>query len=53
MAEILDCKIPVRQDRSNPRVVKKTRAKFPARKRKHREGSSKDEKRTFAIHSTA
>jgi hypothetical protein len=53
IAEILDCKIPARQGRSNPRVVKKTRAKFPARKRKHRGSSSTGEKCTFAIHSTA
>jgi hypothetical protein len=53
MAEILDCKIPPRTGRSNPRVVKKTRAKFPARKRKHRGNSSNVETRTFAIYNTA
>jgi Insertion element 4 transposase N-terminal len=44
---------PARQGRSNPRVVKKTRAKFPARKRKHRTNTSKLEKRTFSILSSA
>ncbi len=34
--EILDEKIPPRQDRSNPRLVKKTRSKFPSKKPIHR-----------------
>lgn len=35
MSEILDAQLPLRQGRVNPRVVKKPRSKFPAKKRHH------------------
>ncbi len=36
IAEISDLEIPLRQHRSNPRVVKKARSKFKSKKRSHR-----------------
>ncbi len=35
MREILDAQLPPRPARVNPRVVKKPRSKFPAKKRHH------------------
>ena len=51
--EILDQKIPPRQGRSNPRVVKKPRSKFNSKKPKHRGIGTKLERLTFAISNTA
>jgi hypothetical protein len=53
LEEIAAQKIPPRQGRSNPRVVKKPRAKFPSRKRLHRGSGTKLEKLTFTIPNTA
>jgi hypothetical protein len=53
MAEILDCKIPPRQGRSNPRVVKKPRSKFPAKKPIHRGTGVKNAPLSSTILSTA
>jgi len=51
--EILDEKIPPRQGRSNPRVVKKPRSKFPAKKPLHREVGVKGHLLSFTIVNTA
>ena len=53
MLEILDEQIPERQGRSNPRVLKKPRSKFPARKPQHRGEGKKLEPLTFSILNTA
>lgn len=53
LEEILDQKIPPRHARSNPRVVKKPRSKFPSKKRKHRGSGINLEQLTFAIPNTA
>ena len=53
MTEIYDEQIPEREGRSNPRVVKKTRAKFPSKKPIHKGTGAKIETRTFYIISTA
>jgi hypothetical protein len=47
--EILDEQIPPREGRSNLRVVKKTRAKFPSKKPIHRGTGRKNEVRSFSI----
>lgn len=51
--EILDEQIPEPEGRSNPRVVKKTRAKFPSKKPIHRGQGAKLETLTFSILNTA
>jgi hypothetical protein len=53
MREILDEKIPEPENRSNPRVVKKTRAKFPAKKPIHKGQGIKRENQNFTIFNTA
>jgi hypothetical protein len=50
---ILDEQIPEREGRSNPRVVKKARSKFPSKKRIHRGSGSKIEALTFSVINTA
>ena len=49
MLEILDQQLPPRQGRSNPRVVKKPRSKFPARKPKHSGHGTQRQQLTFSI----
>lgn len=51
--EILDEKIPPRQGRSNPRLVKKTRSKFPSKKPIHRETGTQFQPLNFSIINTA
>jgi hypothetical protein len=53
MEEILEQKIPPRQGRTNPRVVKKPRSKFPSRKRVHRGHGTQVQPITFAISAPA
>lgn len=53
MREILDEQIPEPEGRSNPRVVKKTRAKFPSKKPIHRGQGATLETLTFSILNTA
>lgn len=50
--EILDLKIPSPQNRSNPRVVKKTRSKFKSKKRHHRNNSTPRQQLSFQIFKT-
>ena len=47
--EILDEQISEPEGRSNPRVVKKTRAKFPSKKLIHKRAGDKLEPLTFSI----
>ncbi|MCC0179762.1 hypothetical protein I4641_22735 [Waterburya agarophytonicola K14] len=47
--DIIAEKIPPRQGRHNPRVVKKTRSEFPNKKPIHRETSVSSKKPNFAI----
>jgi hypothetical protein len=49
MHELLEQTIPPRQGRSNPRVVKKTRSKFPARKPKHSGHGTQRQQLSFSI----
>ncbi|MHC5748419.1 MAG: IS4 family transposase [Nostoc sp.] len=49
IAEISDLEIPLRQHRSNPRVVKKPRSKFKSKKRSHRNNGSPRQKLSFQI----
>lgn len=49
MMEIWDEQIPPPDGRSNPRVVKKSRAKFPAKKSQHRGAGVKLLPLTFNI----
>jgi hypothetical protein len=51
--EILDEKIPPHQGRSNPRVVKKPRSKFPAKKPMHKGTGTQAALLTFVITNTA
>ena len=51
--EILDEKIPPRQERSNPRLVKKTRSKFPSKKPVHRGTGTQRQSLNFSIINTA
>lgn len=51
--EVLDEKIPEPEGRSNPRVVKKTRAKFPSKKPIHKGAGVKLETLTFSVLNTA
>jgi len=51
--EILAEKIPARQGRTNPRVVKKPRSKFPSKKPMHRRAGVKQQPLTFSILNTA
>jgi hypothetical protein len=53
LREICDEQIPARQGRSNPRVVKKTRSKFPAKKPFHRGTGTQHQHLSFSIASTA
>jgi len=53
MHEILDAQIPERQGRVNPRVIKKPRSKFPAKKRYHLNQGIQRQKQTFAIPNSA
>jgi hypothetical protein len=47
--EILEHKIPPRQQRVNPRVIKKTRCKFPSAKPFHRGQGTQRQQLSFAI----
>jgi len=51
--EILEQKIPPRQGRTNPRVVKKPRSKFPSRKPIHSGAGTKHQPLTLFILNTA
>ena len=51
--EILDEQIPEPEGRSNPRVVKKTRAKFPSKKPIHKKAEVKIETLSFSVLNTA
>ncbi|HEY9779013.1 MAG TPA: hypothetical protein V6D09_02575 [Leptolyngbyaceae cyanobacterium] len=51
--EILDEQIPEAEGRSNPRVVKKTRAKFPSKKPIHKGAGAKLTPLSFSILDTA
>lgn len=51
--EILDEQIPAPEGRSNPRVVKKTRAKFPSKKPIHKGSGVKVEMLSFSILNSA
>ncbi|MBW4642713.1 MAG: hypothetical protein KME23_06885 [Goleter apudmare HA4340-LM2] len=53
LTEILDEQIPELEGRSNPRVVKKTRAKFPSKKPIHRTQTAKLQTLTFSVINTA
>lgn len=53
MLEIWDEQIPERQGRSNPRVVKKTRSKFPSKKPLHRGTGNHHQQLKFFVLSTA
>ncbi len=53
MLEILDEQIPARQGRSNPRVVKKTRSKFPSKKPEHRGMGTQSKHLIFSSLNTA
>jgi hypothetical protein len=53
MLEIWDEQIPVRQGRSNPRVVKKTRSKFPSKKPLHKGTGTQRQHLNFSILNTA
>ena len=53
MREILDEQIPAPEGKSNPRVVKKTRARFPSKKFKHRGTGIKLDSLSFSILNTA
>jgi hypothetical protein len=48
-SEILDLKIPPPQNRTNPRVVKKTRSKYKTKKRSHRNNSTPRQQLSFEI----
>ena len=50
--DILKETIPSRQSRSNPRVVKKPRSKFPSKKPRHRSAGVKRQPLTFSISNT-
>ena len=52
MREILDEQIPEPEGRTNPRVVKKTRAKFPSKKPTHKAQGAKLTTLTFSIFNT-
>ena len=47
--EILEQEISPRQDRTNPRVVKKPRSKFKGKKRAHRSGTTQLQPLTLAL----
>ena len=49
MREILDEQIPEPEGRTNPRVVKKPRAKFPSKKPIHKAQGAKLTTLTFSI----
>lgn len=51
--EILAERIPAPEGRSNLRVVKKTRAKFPSKKPSHKGSGVKLETLTFSVLNTA
>jgi hypothetical protein len=47
--EILDEQIPEPEARSNPRLVKKTRAKFPSKKPSHKGAGVKRKPLSFSV----
>ncbi len=49
ISEITEQIIPPRQDRTNPRVIKKPRSKFKGKKRVHRTGFTQLQPLTFAV----
>ncbi|KYC42549.1 hypothetical protein WA1_16675 [Scytonema hofmannii PCC 7110] len=49
MEEILDLEIPPPQNRTNPRVVKKTRSKHKSKKRCHRNNGTQRQQLSFLI----
>jgi len=49
ISEILDLEIPPPQNRTNPRVVKKTRSKYKSKKRSHRNNSTPRQQLSFEI----
>ncbi|GAA6618462.1 IS4 family transposase [Scytonema sp. NUACC26] len=49
MQEILDLEIPPPQNRTNPRVVKKTRSKHKSKKRCHRNNATQRQQLSFLI----
>jgi hypothetical protein len=53
MREILDTRIPERQGRVNPRVIKKPRSKFPTKKRAHLNQETQPQQLVFSISNTA
>ena len=53
ISEITEQIIPTRQGRTNPRVIKKPRSKFKARKPIHRTGFTQLQPLTFAVASSA
>jgi hypothetical protein len=53
MMEILDEKIPPRQARRNPRLVKKPRSKFPSKKSIYRGIATQHQPLIFSIINTA
>ncbi len=53
MREILDPRIPERQGRVNPRVIKKPRSKFPAKKRTHLNQETQRQQLVFSVSDTA
>lgn len=53
VTEILDEQLPEREHRSNPRVVKKTRAKFPSKKPLHKGTGVKNQTLTFSVVNSA
>jgi hypothetical protein len=53
VTEILDEQIPPKEGRSNPRVVKKTRAKFLSKKPVHKGAGVKFKTLTFSVLNTA
>jgi hypothetical protein len=53
MREILDTHIGERQNRVNPRVVKKPRSRFPSKKRYHLRQAIPRQHLTFTISNSA
>ncbi|WP_194199023.1 hypothetical protein [Nostoc sphaeroides] len=49
IAEISNLEIPLRQHRSNPRVVKKARSKFKSKKRSHQNNGSPRQQLSFQV----
>lgn len=53
ISEISDLEIPPPQNRTNPRVVKKTRCKYKSKKRCHRNNETSRQQLSFQIFTTA